>query len=80
MLVQKVDTIHSYDSRRIEQEVKTMYPNLVKGLGELEGELSIELTPGAAPYAITTPRRVALPLMLKVKEELQRKTWCHFKS
>ena len=80
MLVQKVDTIHSYDSRRIEQEVKTMYPNLVKGLGELEGELSIELTPGSAPYAITTPRRVALPLMLKVKEELQRKTWCHFKS
>ena len=57
-----------------------MYPNLFKGLGELEGELSIELTPDSAPYAITTPRRVAIPLMPKVKEELQRKTWCHFKS
>ena len=71
-LVRKVDTIHSDDSTRIEQEVKTMYPNFFKGLGELEGEFSIKLTPGSTPYAITTPRRVALPLMPKVKEELQR--------
>ena len=49
-----------------------MYPNLFKGLGELEGEFSIKLTPNSTPYAITTPRRVALPLMPKVKEELQR--------
>ena len=81
-LVRKVDTIHSDDSRRIEQEVKKMYPNLFKGLGESEGEFSIKLTPGSAPYALRTPRRVALPLMPKAKEELQRmeKTWCHFKS
>ena len=71
-LVQKVETIHSDDSTRIEQEVKTVYPNLFKGLGELEGEFSIKLKPGSTPYAITTPRRVALPLMPKVKEELQR--------
>ena len=70
-LVQKVDTIHCDDSRRIEQEVKKMYPNLLKGLGELEGEFSVKLTPGSAPYVITTPRCVALPLMPKVKEELQ---------
>ena len=49
-----------------------MNPYLFKGLGELEGEFSIKLTPGSAPYAITTPRRVVLPLMPKVKEELQR--------
>ena len=71
-LVQKVETVHSEDSTRIEQEVKTMYPNLFNGLGELEGEFSIKLKPGSTPYAITTPRRVALPLMPKVKEELQR--------
>ena len=62
---------HCDDSRRIEQEVKKMYPNLLKGLRELEGEFNIKLIPGSAPYAIT-PRRVALPLMPKVKEELQR--------
>ena len=70
--MRKVDTIHSDDSIRIEQEVKTMCPNLFKGLGELEGEFSIKLTPGSTPHAITTPRRVALPLMPKVKEQLQR--------
>ena len=68
-LVQKVDTIHCEDSRRIEQEVKKMYPYLFKGL---EGEFSIKLTPSSAPYAVTTPRRVALLLMPKVKEKLQR--------
>ena len=71
-LVQEVDTIHCEGSRRIEQEVKKRNPYLFKGLGELEGEFSITLTPGSAPYAITTPRRVALPLMPKIKEELQR--------
>ena len=38
----------------------------------MEGEFSIKLTPGSTPYAITMPRCVALPLMPKVKEELQR--------
>ena len=71
-LVQKVDTIHCDDSRKIEQEVKKMYPYLFKGLGQLEGEFSYNLTPGSAPYAIPTPRRVVLPLMPKVMEELQR--------
>ena len=54
-LVQKVETIHSNHSASIEQEAKTMYPKLFKGLGELEGEFSIKLTPGSTPYAITTP-------------------------
>ena len=71
-LVENVDTIQSDDSRRIKQEVKKMYPYLFKGLEELEGEFSIKLTPGSAPYAITTPRNAALTLMPKVKEELQR--------
>jgi len=49
-----------------------MYPNLSKGLGELEEGFSVKLKPGSTPYAITTPRHVALPLMPKVKEELPR--------
>ena len=32
----------------------------------------IELREDATPFAITTPRRVALPLLPKVKTELQR--------
>ena len=84
-LVQKVDTIHSDDSARIEQEVKTMFPNLFKGLGELEGEFNIKLTPRSTPYAVTTPRRVAHRVGLRVGVGQRRatengKTWRHFKS
>ena len=70
-LVQKVDIIQSDDSS-IEKEVKATYPNLFKGLGELEGEFNIKLQPDSKPFVLTTPRRVALPLLKKVKEELER--------
>nr|XP_049586080.1 uncharacterized protein K02A2.6-like [Syngnathus scovelli]XP_049586090.1 uncharacterized protein K02A2.6-like [Syngnathus scovelli]XP_049586092.1 uncharacterized protein K02A2.6-like [Syngnathus scovelli]XP_049586103.1 uncharacterized protein K02A2.6-like [Syngnathus scovelli] len=52
--------------------VKQQFPNLFNGLGKLEGEYSIVLKPNAVPFSISTPRRVALPLLPKVKEELAR--------
>lgn len=48
------------------------FPQLFKGLGKLEGDYKIELEPGAKPYALSTPRRVAIPLMKAVEAELQR--------
>ena len=36
------------------------------------GDYSIQLRKYAAPFALTTPRRVSLPLMEVVKRELQR--------
>ena len=48
------------------------YPQLFVGLGKLEGEYSIRLEEGAQPYALSVPRRVAIPLMKPVKEELRR--------
>ena len=48
------------------------YPNLFTGLGKLDGEYSIQLEDGAKPFALTVPRRVAIPLMQPVKEELAR--------
>ena len=48
------------------------YPNLFTGLGKLDGEYSIQLEDRAKPYALTVPRRVAIPLMQPVKEELER--------
>ena len=48
------------------------YPNLFTGLGKLDGEYSIQLEDGAKPFALTVPRRVAIPLMQPVKEELER--------
>ena len=48
------------------------YPKLVEGLGKLEGDYTISLDEGAKPFAVTTPRRVAIPLLPQVKTELER--------
>ena len=49
-----------------------LYPDLFNGLGTLDLEYHIQLKHDAKPYALTTPRRVAIPLMPKVKQELTR--------
>ena len=49
-----------------------MYPDLFKGIGTIPGEYRTSLREGAKPIALSTPRRVALPLMPKVKQELDR--------
>ena len=54
------------------EEIFKKYPTLFQGLGKLTGEYSIKLREGAQPYAVTTLRRIALPLLPKVKEELER--------
>lgn len=52
--------------------VKQRFPKLFSGLGKMEGEYKIELKEDAKPFALTTPRRVPLPLLPKVKKELAR--------
>ena len=49
-----------------------MYPNLFKGLRTIAGEYCISLQEGAKPFAISTPRRIPLSLMPRVKQELER--------
>ena len=56
----------------IKEEIVKQYPTLFKGLGKLEGEHTIHLKEGATPFCLTTPRRVPLPLMKKVQEEIER--------
>ena len=70
-LVVKVENISDY-SNSVTERVKTKFSNLFEGLGELKGEFKIALKPDAKPFAISTPRRVPLPLYGKVKNELQR--------
>ena len=72
-LIQKVASIQSHLSYNgIKAEAKANHPRLFKGLGKLEGEFKIKLKPDSTPFALTTPRRVALPLVSKVKAELGR--------
>lgn len=65
-----VARVHVVDEKAL--EIRAKYPNLFQGLGTLEGEYHIKLAENAQPFALTTPRRVALPLLPKVKAELER--------
>ena len=47
------------------------FPGLFRGLGKVKGDYSIKLQEGAKPFALTTPRRVPIPLMDRVREELK---------
>ena len=66
--VENVTEPDLYTKERVEQK----FPSLFKGLGELKREFKITPKPDAKPFAIYTPRRVPLPLMGKVKSELEK--------
>ena len=53
-------------------EPNTAIPTAIQRLWKLKGDYKIELEPEAKEYALSTPRRVAIPLMKAVKAELQR--------
>ena len=68
-LVARINDIQSQCS---EEQIKKKYPRLFHGLGELKGEYEIQLKPHAQPFAITSPRRIPLPMKSKVKAEIER--------
>ena len=55
-----------------QEDIPKQFPKVFQGLGNLGEEFTIKLKPEATPYALYTPRRVALPLLPKVEEELKR--------
>ena len=69
-LVSRVSSINHANQSPMDPMEK--FPNLFKGLGKLQGDYKIQLKEGAKPYALSTPRRVAIPLMKPVEQELQR--------
>lgn len=64
-LIARVDTINK-------ETVTKAYPKLCEGLGRVQKPYTIKLKPDAKPFSLKVPRRVPLPLMGKVKEELDR--------
>ena len=64
--------INGIQGQCCEEKIKAKYPQLFHGLGELDGEYEIQLKPNAKTFAITTPRRIPLPMKTKVKAELAR--------
>ena len=54
-------------SRRPEE----LFSKIFEGMGCLKEPYKIELRPDAAPYAISCPRRIAIPLLEKTKAKLE---------
>ncbi|XP_060798261.1 uncharacterized protein K02A2.6-like [Neoarius graeffei] len=69
--ISKLELVAWLDSISIET-LKTSYPKLCSGLGEVRQPYAIRLKPGAEPFSLKTPRRIPLLLMGKVKQELSR--------
>ena len=67
-----VSRVQEVTSKISKEDIASKYPGIFEGLGKLDGEYTIVLEENAKPYAVTTPRRVAIPLLPKVKEELAR--------
>lgn len=65
-LVARLDAATLDSKETIQKE----FPKLFSGLGTMKGEYNIVLKPGAQPFSVSTPRRISLPLLPKVKEEL----------
>ena len=71
-------TIHKLNLLKRVQEVtryKTgivaKYPELFSGLGKMGGQYHIELQESAVPHTVNIPCRVPIPLLPKVKQELE---------
>lgn len=47
------------------------YPQLFQGLGTLKGDYCLRIRRDATPFAVTSPRRVPLPLYARTRDELQ---------
>lgn len=65
-----VKRMHTVEARQ--EDVKAEFPTTFSGLGKLKEPSTIRLEADAVPYALSTPRRVPLPLHDKVRAELNR--------
>lgn len=50
---------------------KDKFPSLFKGLGKLEDKYMIEVCDDVKPFSFPTPGRVAIPLLMSMRHELE---------
>ena len=65
-----ISEINSVDNRK--EDIVAQFPELFHRLGCIKGSYQIELEEEVKPYSIMTPRRVPVPLLPKVKCELEK--------
>ena len=68
-LIARVETM---TAKSTDSPVQEDFPNLFKGLGTLGDPYEIQLLPEAKPFSLFTPRKVPIPLLARVKQELDQ--------
>ena len=69
--IEALKTVERINAVEASKDYKAKYRKLFTGLGKLDGPYYIiKWKPDTKPYAISTLRRVPVPLLSKVKEEL----------
>ena len=66
----QVVSVNSVNSTSYKDMIMKKFPSLFSGLGQLSEEYRIKLGSNVEPHAISAPRRIALPLLPKVKQAL----------
>ena len=64
-LIKRVSSIET-----VPRQVEKDFPHLFTGLGKIQQPYTIQLQEDAKPYALSTPRRIPIPLMGAVKERM----------
>ena len=65
-----ISEVNSVDKSK--EDIVAQFPELFNRLGFIKGSYQIELEEEAKPYSIMAPRRVPIPLLPKVKCELEK--------
>ena len=79
--IESLQLVEKLNAIEVNKDYKAQFPKLFTGLRKLDGpDYVIKLKPDAKPFALTTPRRVPVPLHSKVKEELARMEQMHIIS
>ena len=79
--IEPLQLVGKINAIEVNKDYKAQFPKLFTGLGKLDGpDYVIKLKPDAKPFALTTPRRVPVPLLSKVKGELARMEQMHIIS
>ena len=70
--IEGLNLVTKLDLVRTTEDITAQFPELFKGLGKLKGVHIIRITEDARPYSLHSPRRIPIPLLSKVKDELER--------
>lgn len=69
--IEKLKLLQRISEVSCETKWKKSYSHLFDGLGTISGDYHLSLVSDAEPYAVSVPRRVALPLLPKVQSALE---------